>query len=149
MPLARFNGKLLRVDGLLSTDCCCDVPPVCVYVLYEHPVWTVADSPLRASNCFASWIGFFGCDYIAGTQYIAKPAAFAGRATSVHITGGFDDSIAIDGAVIGSCRAAGEVDHTFVLSATQGGFMLGAVDSFGVCCHGSGSICFAAINPLP
>lgn len=149
MPLARLAGKLLRVEGLLSTDCCCDVDPVCVYVLYEHPAWIVADSPLPASNCGAGVIGFFGCDYIAGTQYIAKPAALAGREALVHITGGFDDSIAIDGAVIGSCRAAGEVNHTFSLSATQGGFTLGAVDSFGVCCHGRLSICFQQNNPLP
>lgn len=32
MPLARFNGQLLRVDGLLSTDCCCDDGPRCVTI---------------------------------------------------------------------------------------------------------------------
>lgn len=147
MPLARFNGKLLRVDGLLSTDCCCEVDPVCVYAMYQHPAWTVDAVPLPRPPCGS--IGYFGCDYIAGTQYIAKPTAFAGRRVSVRVAGWMDDSIAIDGAVVGTCRPGGDIEHTFELSAAQQGFVLGAVDNFGVCCDGSVSICFATINPLP
>jgi hypothetical protein len=61
----------------------------------------------------------------------------------------FDDSIAVNGNVLGNCRPGGDVNMTFTLAAEEAGFRLGAVDSFGSCAHGTLAICFSTGNPLP
>ena len=37
----------------------------------------------------------------------------------------------------------GYINTSTILNASQSGFMLGAVDSFGACCHGFLAICFS------
>lgn len=125
-------------------------PCQCIYVRYAHPTWTVSDTSMPEWTVACPPIGWNGCNYIAGRRYINKPEIFSGLDVRVRIMGWFDDSIAIDGQVLGSCvPGPWYIDHSFSLTELQGGFELGAVDSFGSCCGGQLTICFHEENPLP
>ena len=125
-------------------------PDECIYVRYEHPTWTIQGTPFTSSSCGNSGLEGEGCDTEVGQQYIAKPLSMAGKAVSVSVAGSFDDNISINGTVVGeSCRYAGPVLTSLTLDAGTAGFTLGAIDSYGVCCHGYLSICFSEVNPLP
>ena len=125
-------------------------PDECIYVRYEHPTWTIQGTPFTSSSCGNSGLEGEGCDTEVGQQYIAKPLSMAGKAVSVSVAGSFDDNISINGTVVGGlCRHAGPVLTSLTLDAGTAGFTLGAIDSYGVCCHGYLSICFSEVNPLP
>lgn len=125
-------------------------PDECIYVRYEHPTWTIQGTPFTSSSCGNSGFAFVGCDTEAGQQYIAKPLSMAGKAVAISVAGSFDDNISINGTIVGGpCRHAGAVRTSFTLDAGTAGFTLGAIDSYGVCCHGYLSICFSEVNPLP
>jgi hypothetical protein len=115
----------------------------CIYAKYEHPVWTTGNVPYISSNCWNSFIGWYGCNTIATEIFIPKPSSLLTSSTNVNIIGQFDDSISIDGVVFGSCKQPGYINTSTILNASQSGFMLGAVDSFGACCHGFLAICFS------
>lgn len=107
------------------------------------------DCGTPATDCGKSSLNVPGvCNTVLEGVVVSKPSAFSGVGVTVTITGSFDDSIAINGVVVGDCREAGVVVHSFALGEAEDSFTLAAVDNYGFCSHGSLTICFE-VSPSP